>query len=97
MGKLFVTSNHKNVTFYFLHRREAEADYIGLMLMASAGYNPQVAPIVYEKKLGGEGGIQSTHPSGIKRAKLLQKPKVMNNALAVYKEVKDGEGVRSFV
>ncbi|KAL0002639.1 hypothetical protein SO802_016420 [Lithocarpus litseifolius] len=82
---------------FMTRRREAEADYIGLMLMASAGYNPQVAPIVYERKIGGEGGIQSTHPSGIKRAKLLQKPKVMNNALAVYEEVKVGEGVRSFV
>ena len=65
--------------------------------MASAGYNPRVAPKLFKKKIGGEGGINSTHPSGIKRAKLLKKPKVMNKALAVYEEVKAGEGVRSFV
>ncbi|GMY09393.1 mitochondrial metalloendopeptidase OMA1-like [Fagus crenata] len=82
---------------FISRRREAEADYIGLMLMASAGYNPRVAPKLLKKKIGGEGGINSTHPSGIKRAKLLKKPKVMNKALAVYEEVKAGEGVRSFV
>ena len=65
--------------------------------MASAGYNPQVAPRVFEKKIGGKGGIDSTHPSGINRAKVLNEPKVMNKALVVYKEVKAGEGVRSFV
>jgi predicted Zn-dependent protease len=90
-------SNCNNVTSCFLHRREVEADYIGLMLMASAGYNPRVAPKLFKKKIGGEGGINSTHPSGSKRAKLLKKPKVMNKALAVYEEVKAGEGVRSFV
>uniref|UniRef100_A0A2N9J9C7 Peptidase M48 domain-containing protein n=1 Tax=Fagus sylvatica TaxID=28930 RepID=A0A2N9J9C7_FAGSY len=82
---------------FISRRREAEADYIGLMLMASAGYNPQVAPRVFEKKIGGKGGIDSTHPSGINRAKVLNEPKVMNKALVVYKEVKAGEGVRSFV
>ena len=56
-----------------------------------------MAPKLFKKKIGGEGGINSTHPSGIKRAKLLKKPKVMNKALAVYEEVKAGEGVRSFV
>ncbi|KAL4621686.1 hypothetical protein ACB092_06G247400 [Castanea dentata] len=81
-------------------RREEGADYIGLMLMASAGYNPQVAPTIYKRNLrnlGGEGDINSTHPSSIKRAELLNKADVMNKALAVYKEVKAGEGVRSFV
>ena len=73
---------------------------IGLMLMASAGYNPKVAPRIYKRNLrnlGGEGGINSTQPSCIKRAELLNKAEVMNKALAVYKEVKAGEGVRSFV
>ena len=94
-------SNCNNITFDFLRRREEEADYIGLMLMASAGYNyPKVAPRIYKRNLrnlGGEGGTNSTHPSCIKRVELLNKAEVMNKALAVYKEVKAGEGVRSFV
>ena len=65
--------------------------------MASAGYNPKVAARIYKRNLRNLGGINSTHPSCIKRAELLNKAEVMNKALAVYKEVKAGEGVRSFV
>ncbi|KAL7252485.1 hypothetical protein ACSBR1_007120 [Camellia fascicularis] len=50
-------------------RIEFEADYIGLMLMASAGYDPRDAPKVYEVRLGDEErGLSATHPSGFKRA-----------------------------
>ncbi|OMP00537.1 Peptidase M48 [Corchorus olitorius] len=75
-------------------RREAEADYIGLMLMASAGYDPEVAPHVYEKLLNKKNPIFFT--SGKKRAKLLRKPKTMKLAKQVYEEVKAGYGVRNF-
>ncbi|XP_028117102.1 mitochondrial metalloendopeptidase OMA1-like [Camellia sinensis] len=77
---------------------EFEADYIGLMLMASAGYDPQEAPKVYEVRLGDEDrGLSATHPSGSKRAEKLNKPKVMQKAVAIYKEVKSGQGVTSFI
>ncbi|KAJ7970050.1 Mitochondrial metalloendopeptidase OMA1 [Quillaja saponaria] len=77
--------------FPFSRRMEIEADYIGLLLFASAGYDPRVAPLVYEKlgKITGESGLEdylSTHPSGKQRAKLLAQPKVMEEALVLYRE-----------
>lgn len=79
-----------------------EADYIGLLLMASAGYDPQVAPKVY-KKLGmitGDSKLRdylSTHPSGKKRAVLLSQAKVMEEAMAIYREAILGQGVLGFL
>ncbi|KAL5570099.1 hypothetical protein UlMin_026674, partial [Ulmus minor] len=64
----------------FVRRMEVEADHIGLLLMASAGYDPRLAPKVYEKldKLPCESASRdylsmhpSTHPSGKERAQLL--------------------------
>lgn len=75
-----------------------EADYVGLLLMASAGYDPRVAPTVYEKlgKLTDESALikdyLSTHPSGKKRAQLLSRAQVMEEALTIYREVRSGRG-----
>lgn len=73
---------------------EREADYIGLLLMASAGYDPRVAPSVYEMfdKIDGDpkklADYTSTHPSGRKRAESLAKNKVMEEAVAKYQQIK---------
>lgn len=79
-----------------------EADYIGLLLMASAGFDPRVAPKVYEKlgKLTGESALRdylSTHPSGKKRAQLLSQAQVMEEALTIYREVRSGRGIEGFL
>ncbi|BBG98270.1 Peptidase family M48 family protein [Prunus dulcis] len=79
-------------------RMEIEADHIGLLLVASAGYDPRVAPTVYEKlgKISGESALRdylSTHPSGKKRAQLLAQAKIMEEALAIYRDVRAGRGV----
>ncbi|KAK1307295.1 hypothetical protein QJS10_CPA10g00747 [Acorus calamus] len=81
---------------------ETEADYIGLLLVASAGYNPRVAPTVYEKlgKLSGDSALKnylSTHPSGKKRAQLLSQAHVMEEALSIYRESMVGHGVEGFL
>lgn len=81
---------------------ELEADYIGLLLVASAGYDPQVAPRVYEKlgQISGDSKLRdylSTHPSGKKRAQLLAQAKVMEEALTIYQEVRSGYGVEGFL
>ncbi|XP_071727377.1 mitochondrial metalloendopeptidase OMA1-like [Rutidosis leptorrhynchoides] len=70
----------------FSRRMEIEADYIGLLLMASAGYDPRVAPKVFEKlgKVAGDFALLnyiSTHPTGKKRSKLLSQPNVMQQVM----------------
>ncbi|KAK4385085.1 Mitochondrial metalloendopeptidase OMA1 [Sesamum angolense] len=83
-------------------RMEMEADYIGLLLVASAGYDPRVAPQVYEKlgRVVGDSALQdylATHPSGKKRAQVLAQAKVMQEALDMYREVQAGRGVEGFL
>uniref|UniRef100_A0A2P2J218 Uncharacterized protein LOC8266010 n=1 Tax=Rhizophora mucronata TaxID=61149 RepID=A0A2P2J218_RHIMU len=85
----------------FSRKMEIEADYVGILLMASAGYDPRVAPKVFEKlgKLTGESTLRdylSTHPSGKKRAQLLAQAKVMEEALALYRESSAGRGIEGF-
>jgi predicted Zn-dependent protease len=73
------------VTFPLPHSREqeAEADRIGLELMARAGYDPNAAVTLWQKmgKLssGGPPEFLSTHPSGESRIRDLQAlvPRVM--------------------
>ncbi|KAI4351865.1 hypothetical protein L6164_006170 [Bauhinia variegata] len=89
----------------FSRRMEMEADYIGLLLMASAGYDPRVAPSVYQMldKVAGDSSSPtirdylSTHPSGKKRAQLLAQANVMEEAVTIYREVRAGRGVEGFL
>ena len=79
-----------------------EADYIGLLLMASAGYDPRVAPRVYEKlgEITGDSALRdylSTHPSSKKRSQLLSEAKVMDEALSIYRETIAGRGIGGFL
>ncbi|CAN0862450.1 Mitochondrial metalloendopeptidase OMA1 [Linum grandiflorum] len=81
---------------------ELEADYIGLLLMASAGYDPRVAPTFYEKLgfISGESEMTNyflSHPSGKKRSRLLAQAHVMEEALTLYNETmakRRAEGIR---
>jgi len=66
--------------------QESEADYLGLIFMAMAGYDPQAAVSFWER-MAAQGGskppeFMSTHPSDETRAKNLQKN--MNEALSYY-------------
>ena len=70
---------------------ETEADEVGLMLMAKAGYNPEAAPAVWDKmKKASEGqsrgvleSLASTHPSDEARQENLLR--LMPEAVAIYK------------
>ncbi|PIA51530.1 hypothetical protein AQUCO_01100410v1 [Aquilegia coerulea] len=86
----------------FSRKMEREADYLGLLMMASAGYDPQIAPKVYEKLalldddsssessslLDKLSTFLSTHPPSMERAKLLTQAHVMGEALAIYKQAR---------
>ncbi len=86
----------------YLCRMEIEADHIGLLVLGAAGYDPRVAPSVYEKlgKIAGDSTLSnylSTHPSSKKRAQLLRQAKVMDEALRLYREVSSGQGTEGFL
>lgn len=68
---------------------ESEADYIGLLLSASAGYDPQEAVRVWQRmQQASEGAppeFMSTHPSHETRISRLEKS--MPEALKIYQQV----------
>jgi predicted Zn-dependent protease len=71
----------------FSRAHESEADYIGLLLAAQAGYDPREAPRLWERMEQLSGGTSpseflSTHPSHGTRIQQLQK--WMPEALALY-------------
>lgn len=72
-----IASQVSAVTFTLPHSREqeAEADRIGLELMARAGYDPNASISLWQKMAGlGGGGPEflSTHPSGESRIRDLE-------------------------
>ncbi|KAK8937014.1 hypothetical protein KSP39_PZI012325 [Platanthera zijinensis] len=86
----------------FSRRMEMEADYIGLLLIASAGFDPRIAPRVYEKlgQITGDSALRdylSTHPSSKKRAQILSQAQVMDEALTLYREAAAGRRVAGFL
>jgi metalloendopeptidase OMA1, mitochondrial len=66
-----VTSQY-GVVLPYSRKHESEADAIGLILMARAGYDPSVAPEFWERFSAGSGAkppeLFSTHPSDARRA-----------------------------
>jgi len=74
---------------------EYESDYIGMMLMAKAGYDPRHA-ISFWKKFSQASNTNklteyfSTHPMGANRVTELQK--ILPEAIRIYEKVKDKKG-----
>ncbi len=50
------------VAYYQSRRREKEADYIGMMLMADAGFDPSAAVSVWKKMKEMEDRMLDAHP-----------------------------------
>ena len=76
---------------------ETEADEVGLMLMARSGYNPEVAPGLWQKMAKASGGskgaldvLASTHPSDESRQENLQR--LLPEAMELYKAAKNKNG-----
>ncbi len=65
------------VVLPFSRKHESEADYMGLILMTIAGYNPDVAVTFWQKMSSSSSGktpeIMSTHPSDERRISDIQK------------------------
>lgn len=87
-GGLMLVHNGLIVTRYS-RADELEADRIGMMYMAKAGYNPEAAPRVWERLAGASDSqvakalsIFSTHPRDKKRAQELRKH--LPEAMALY-------------
>ncbi len=64
------------VALPFSRKHEVEADYMGLVFMTMAGYNPDVALNFWQKMSASSGGktpeFLSTHPSDEKRIRNIQ-------------------------
>ncbi|MBO6517165.1 MAG: M48 family metallopeptidase [Bacteroidia bacterium] len=79
----------------FSRKHESEADHMGLMFMAMAGYNPQEAPRFWQRMDAQAGGARppeflSTHPNPEKRAANLAK--LMPEAMEYYNTHKEKPG-----
>ena len=77
----------------YSRKHESEADHIGLLLMAKAGYDPNEAIKFWQRMSAASGGSQgglsdflSTHPSDAKRVKDLQE--LLPEAMQYYKKSK---------
>jgi predicted Zn-dependent protease len=76
------------ITLPYSRTQESEADHIGLILMAKAGYDPRQAINLWEnfEKLGGQRPPEflSTHPAEETRIERLKE--LMPEALAIYEK-----------
>lgn len=75
----------------FSRNEESEADHIGLLIAADAGYDPRAA-VGFWRKMGALGGAKppeflSTHPSDETRASRLER--IMPEAVRVYDAAKE--------
>ena len=97
-----ISTWHQFTMFQFFHRMESEADHIGLLLMAAAGFDPRLAPGFYEKMGSLEKQPEflqyaSTHPSGKKRADALRQSSTMEEAVRIYEEKIAGQDQQGFL
>lgn len=84
----------------YSRKHELEADHIGVLLMAEAGYDPSEAPKFWERFSGAKGGAApmeflSTHPSDARRASALREllPEAMNIYRAAPDKIGQGQAI----
>lgn len=76
-GTVYGVGAQYGVTLPFSRKHETEADYMGLILMTMAGYNPDKAVTFWQKMSASSDGkvpeFMSTHPSDARRISDIQK------------------------
>lgn len=75
-GQVYGIGAQYGVMLPFSRKHESEADYMGLILMTIAGYNPDVAVEFWQKMAAGSSEVPeilSTHPSDERRIKDIEK------------------------
>ncbi|MDR1201398.1 MAG: M48 family metallopeptidase [Tannerellaceae bacterium] len=86
-GTVYGLGAQYGVMLPYSRKHEYEADHMGLIFMAIAGYNPQAAITFWQKmaqgKSSGTPEIMSTHPSDTNRIMELQK--YLPDAIKYYK------------
>jgi predicted Zn-dependent protease len=80
----------------FSRKHEMEADQIGIMLMAKAGYDPSEAPVFWERFGSAKTGTapmewMSTHPSDAHRSATLRE--LLPQAMSLYENVEQKLGL----
>ncbi len=93
-GTVFGLGAQYGIMMPYARKQEYEADEIGLILMAIAGYNPQIAVPFWTRMAQSSEGAQvpeflSTHPTDSKRIARIES--IMPTALQYYK----GSGVQN--
>ncbi len=86
---VYGAASQYGISLPFSRHHESEADQIGLMLMADAGYDPREAPRFWERFAAAQGTEKpieflSTHPSDERRASDLRK--LIPEAVARYEK-----------
>ncbi|MCA9085745.1 MAG: M48 family metallopeptidase [Planctomycetaceae bacterium] len=84
----------------YSRKHELEADHIGIMLMAKAGYDPSEAPVFWERfssQKGSAGPVEflSTHPSDAHRAGALRE--LLPEAMSLYQAAPEQLGIGAAV
>lgn len=95
VAKYYGAATQYGVLLPFSRKHEAEADHIGIILMARAGYDPTAAPEFWRRFGSLKQGEQtpewlSTHPADSRRASNLLK--LMDDAMAEYKKAPKQSG-----
>ena len=84
----------------YSRKHELEADHIGIMLMAKAGYDPAEAPKFWERFAGQKDGASpleflSTHPSDARRSAALRD--VLPEAIELYQAAPEKIGMGDII
>lgn len=86
--KAYGVTTHVGVLLPYSRRQESEADHLGLIFMAMAGYDPRTAPQFWKRMTSGKEAAPpeflSTHPADKKRIRNIEN--LMPEALSYYRK-----------